>query len=410
MALRQVLFGVALLAAAPGIAGAHAGNNDPNVVHACVGNLTKIVRIVGVAGTCLTQPAAAAETAVHWAIAGPKGDQGPAGPQGVQGPQGGQGPQGAPGAQGPPGPRGEKGDAGDQGPQGPTGPAGPAGPEGPPGSGGTPVVSSPPPPPYDPGDGSFYLEINGAGEIPLDAFGGCFDKLLGVEYEDCYFSTRRLAPALLDWIADAVNGKSQARSLAIYRVNFSGQALSRTDITSAFLRDVRVSDFVASTQAGGTLTFVAVPETIRVDTTSPGAPGGGVQGPLFYQHQFRFSVDGVAYPTTTTIRGLHLTVPKALQAGTGRHRFAPGAAQFDDIVVEVGAGRNPDLTDPEQWVAAVAAGTPVVRSGLVDLLSPQMQSIGAIQLDELVPLAFPPYPSGAAGQRQLFLRLARFHF
>jgi hypothetical protein len=30
----------------PVIASAHGGNNDPNVVHACIGNSSKIVRIV----------------------------------------------------------------------------------------------------------------------------------------------------------------------------------------------------------------------------------------------------------------------------------------------------------------------------------------------------------------------------
>jgi hypothetical protein len=28
----------------PALAGAHAGNNDPNMVHACVGNLSRVVR------------------------------------------------------------------------------------------------------------------------------------------------------------------------------------------------------------------------------------------------------------------------------------------------------------------------------------------------------------------------------
>ena len=33
--------------AIPAIASAHAGNDDPNVVHACVGNVSKVVRVVG---------------------------------------------------------------------------------------------------------------------------------------------------------------------------------------------------------------------------------------------------------------------------------------------------------------------------------------------------------------------------
>ena len=41
------------LLAIPTLASAHAGNNDPNVVHACIGNVSKIVRIVGVSGSCI---------------------------------------------------------------------------------------------------------------------------------------------------------------------------------------------------------------------------------------------------------------------------------------------------------------------------------------------------------------------
>jgi hypothetical protein len=36
------------------------------MVHACIGNVTKAVRIVGVAGTCISQPKAMAETPAHW--------------------------------------------------------------------------------------------------------------------------------------------------------------------------------------------------------------------------------------------------------------------------------------------------------------------------------------------------------
>lgn len=94
--------------AIPTMATAHGGNNDPNVVHACVGNASKVVRIVRVSESCLT-----AETPVHWSVEGP------------------QGPQGLPGAQGTIGPAGPAGPAGAAGPQGPVGPAGPEGPAGP---------------------------------------------------------------------------------------------------------------------------------------------------------------------------------------------------------------------------------------------------------------------------------------
>jgi hypothetical protein len=57
-----------------------------------------------------------------------------------------------------------------------------------------------PPPPYNPGQGGrFYVRIVGDTideTVQLVAFAGCFDKVIAVEYEDCYFSTGQLAPAV----------------------------------------------------------------------------------------------------------------------------------------------------------------------------------------------------------------------
>ena len=44
----------------------HAGNTNPTDVHAFVGNVSKVVRIVGLTGQCLTSPPPLAETATHW--------------------------------------------------------------------------------------------------------------------------------------------------------------------------------------------------------------------------------------------------------------------------------------------------------------------------------------------------------
>jgi|SRR5436309_4376265 len=109
---------------APASVSAHGTNNDPNLIHACVNNITKIIRDVGLSGTCVTSPPVAAETAEHWAIVGPAGAQGAVGSQGPQGPAGPIGPQGSIGPQDSEGPQGATG------PQGPAGPAGPQGPRG----------------------------------------------------------------------------------------------------------------------------------------------------------------------------------------------------------------------------------------------------------------------------------------
>ena len=62
--------------AMPAVASAHAGNNDPTVLHVCIGNVSKVVRSVGVGGACISAPHLAAETPDHWRTKGDKGDQG----------------------------------------------------------------------------------------------------------------------------------------------------------------------------------------------------------------------------------------------------------------------------------------------------------------------------------------------
>jgi collagen triple helix repeat protein len=162
--LMIVIVGVALCAI-PRNASAHAGNNDPNVVHACIAKVTKVVRIVGVNDSCIASPPIAAEIPAHWSIQGPEGPQGPQGAEGPQGAQGLQGPQGEIGPAGPagsPGPAGPAGPAGAQGPAGPAGPEGPqgpAGPEGPAGAGGLSQASA--------GNGSYGL-LEGCGKNIVD--------------------------------------------------------------------------------------------------------------------------------------------------------------------------------------------------------------------------------------------------
>jgi hypothetical protein len=97
---RTVVVGLVIAcAAAAALIQAHGG--DASLVHACVNNSTRVVRIVGPNQNCQGN-----ETARHWSIQGPQGPAGPQGPQGLQGPTGPQGPQGLQGQQGPPGPPG----------------------------------------------------------------------------------------------------------------------------------------------------------------------------------------------------------------------------------------------------------------------------------------------------------------
>jgi hypothetical protein len=83
----QVTAAAALLAI-PTIASAHGGNNDANVVHACIGNVSKIVRVVGVTGVCIAAPPLIAETPAHWDVQGPPGKDGTNGTNGINGTNG----------------------------------------------------------------------------------------------------------------------------------------------------------------------------------------------------------------------------------------------------------------------------------------------------------------------------------
>lgn len=103
MKTKFVWLAAVTLCAIPTIAKAHGGNNDPNMVHVCIGNVSRVVRSVGVGGACISAPALVAETADHWpkqAIPGPKGDKGDKGDQGIQGAQGMQGNPGTNGTNG----------------------------------------------------------------------------------------------------------------------------------------------------------------------------------------------------------------------------------------------------------------------------------------------------------------------
>jgi hypothetical protein len=103
MKTKFVWLAAVALWAIPTIAKAHGGNNDPNMVHVCIGNVSRVVRSVGVGGACISAPALVAETADHWpkqAIPGPKGDKGDQGIQGAQGVQGNPGTNGTNGIDG----------------------------------------------------------------------------------------------------------------------------------------------------------------------------------------------------------------------------------------------------------------------------------------------------------------------
>ena len=100
------LLRVALLVLVPFGASAPAqATNAPNLIHACVKNVSGDARIVKPGTACHRS-----ERLVVWNIAGPQGPAGPSGPAGQPGPPGVPGAQGADGSPGLPGPQGPPGD------------------------------------------------------------------------------------------------------------------------------------------------------------------------------------------------------------------------------------------------------------------------------------------------------------
>jgi len=334
---------------------------------------------------------------------GPAGPTGPAGPPGADGAMGPAGPAGPAGPVGPQGPQGAKGDQGDPGATGATGATGPQGPAGPPG----PAAGAPPPPPPAPYTGTFFLEINGLGHFPLSAFGGCFDKVLGQEYEDCYFATSTLNDSLTAWLRDTVRGVNPIRNLRVFQVNLAGTILSQTDIDDGFIRDFSVSALDADSATLGVLSFVVVPETVRTQAGS-GMLGSGALQKLLRADRFEVRLDNVDGRDFAGVAGLRMLVEKLPAAPTGglRRTFAPGAIRFGEVVFEVIDGIT--ASDLDTWVTGIGRGTETSRDGAIGILNPTLsQEIAVIELTEVLPTSFPPFPL-SGNRRRLTAQITRF--
>ena len=342
---------------------------------------------------------------------GPKGDKGdigpggPAGPTGLTGatgPTGPTGPKGDQGDKGEPGLNGAQGEPGVQGPQGGPGLQGPAGPAGP-----VAVATTPPPTPDDMNSASFYLSIGANPPIPLSEVAGCFDKIIGVEYEDCYFSTRVLAPEVFAWLDDMATGNNLLRSLTLSRVDSSFQVTAQLAIADAFIRDFTVSDSDAVTNIHGTLRLVVVPRLIQVSPL--GSLGSTRTTPTFRSYAFRVNIVGINGNSISAVRRLHASSPKVLQPAIGSRRvFMPGNPAFDDILVEMSASGT-TAADLDSWVNQVAIGTGTPRDGVIELLNTSLSTVvGSVQLFDLLPISFPPFPALSTARRTITLNLGRF--
>src|SRR5688572_15457563 len=283
---------------------------------------------------------------------GPKGDTGAAGPQGPPGPKGDTGAQGIQGIQGVQGEPGLKGDTGERGPQGEpgaagaTGATGEAGPQGPPGPA-APIALLPAPPPV-PYVGTFVIELMGD-RIVLQSFAGCFDKVIGVEYEDCYFTVRNLPEDnFRQWFNQSLNNTADRVDLTVTQIDSGGDPIAAIQIHEGFLRELRVSDFDATDPTAGFISFVVVPDGL---TSGSASTPTGLSVKSFQKSNFRFTLAGVNLSTTTAMTGIRASWAKndLIVGGDARRHFQPGNALFDDIQLTVGIGGS-TADDLDAWV------------------------------------------------------------
>lgn len=355
--------------------------------------------------------------------AGPPGVQGPAGPVGPQGIQGEKGEPGATGAQGPEGKQGEMGSPGPEGPQGKpgepgepgatgaTGAAGPPGPTGAQGPAGA-ALPAPPPPTYG---GKYMLQFPTGSAIELDAFAGCFDKDLGVEYEDCYFSVTQLSQEILAWLQDSRTGANIQRDLTVFQVDFDYRAQRRMDISNAFLREFRIAALdAADGKSPIEFVFVAVPEGIQLQSSNQQLLHP-IRTPGLNAANFRLAIDNIDGSRIRGVSALRMSWPKVAAAGPGTRRtFVPGVPSVDDITVSFTATGGQTATQIDMWFADVATGTANPRNAALELwtggTTPTLAH--SAQMTGLWPLQALPFPIGGGdsivGVRSAMIRVGSF--
>ena len=272
------------------------------------------------------------------------------------------------------GPKGDKGDPGPAGPQGPQGPPGPMY-----------VPAAAPPVAYT---GEFYVTVDGE-TIPLISFAGCYDALIGVEYEDCYFETAHLSRRLIQWFNETVVSGNARRDVVISFMPHGGNIFTTVHIGQGFLRELSFGDFNSNLSGMGRLRFIVVPTTLQT-ATGPTPPG--LVNDRFYQHAYRLRVDNTDDARFITgVRGVRVTMEKLLSSTSGRRVFEPGQIQFDAFRIEADPD---DLGDFDLWARGVANGTAAARNGSLELLDQAGKPAATILFTSLLPIAVEPFPTG----------------
>jgi len=272
------------------------------------------------------------------------------------------------------------------------------------------AVPSAPPASYE---GTFFLDI-GTARIRLTGFAGCYDKVIGVEYEDCYFETRVLAGPLLEWASQAAQprpSRPPLPDLRILRVDANYEILEQVDVKDAFLRSLEVSTFDAGDTSPVTLTVAVVPGTLSVSRGS-GRLDLDPPAKVNLRSAFSLAIEGTAQRGVIAVEGPRLSVEKldnGVDPSSRRRLFASGDVSFAPIRIVVSTNPTFDTAaDFDDWVADVSRD-PATRplQGELEILDAQGQTDARITLEDLRATAYPPFATGL-GRRTLTVQMGRF--
>jgi hypothetical protein len=292
---------------------------------------------------------------------------GKTGTSGVAGPAGPAGPQGLPGIDGATGPRG---------PEGPQGPAG----EG----AGEPTG----PVPYP---GKFVLDIDGfSGTVALSRFAGCFDRLVGVLYDDCVFEVEGLPAPVVSWFAETLAGGDARHDLTVRELDTTdgaplGSVVAQLAIDAGWISDFQISDFDLAASGVGKLSFVVVPDLLTARAPSDAATALSATG--FSPNDFTLDIPDVDRTGIVALAGLHLRRDRLPGTGVDPERayFVPDELLFDELTVVAGQSRSQNtLDDLTAWVDNLGQSPNDRRDGVLTIMNGS-SAIAAIHLPRLTP-------------------------
>ena len=280
---------------------------------------------------------------------------------------------------------------------GATGAMGATGAPGPPGPSGTTVLPAAPPPPYS---GEFLLSINGAQPIPLVGFAGCFDKELGVEYEDCHFETERFTPELLNWFDDSVNGAIPQRTLTVYQVDLNVRPGQRSRCRGSCASSASHLLTQPRARLPVTASFVVVPSSVASTyhstpvVTIAGRPVHGAverQLPAASRVAATFS----SRNAVSSIRTTWEKVPQSVGRGAAAVH-ARSAGHRRHHADRKSGGAEPRCSIFDQWLADAATGAEPPRTATLEVLNPTLTTtLRTITLQGLTPKQFLPFATGS---------------